>query len=509
MTSKSIKLGIQTAATLLLLVGLVHNTVYVNQTGQYYQNYTFNQSTTGDIFMNTSFDLSKEQNELVTFRLVSRQVEPGENYQVLTLINGRFESAAVTLTNQTFVGKTANWTLIPNTTNGSFSNYSAYFPVAGVSFLTVVVMDWLNTKGDSRIQNYRLIVPINAVTGASNSFSSQTGFLNFLHNVSIIGGPLGYIGYERNGAFVAQALSPFGLDISGVTVAAPSTPAGNQTGIEKFFHYNILLASRNIGEYPFIAPIYYSDYYINRIAYNWPFWYMVSVVLIFMLIASFLDDFVEYDERLKNNWLTNYPLYSIAVVSSEVIFTRRIRLAILSFRLAAIGWFNALMAHLYIQRWNEADVHMAIRLAVFPICATIFSLFWWLAAGLLATWYYGTHRRYVDNLKMIEDLNAREAELERYEEDSFSKLHIFYFFLIIFGLFFFVFPIWALWWFTLENMGYWLLQVVISVGWSLLVFEPIIALLGRIAFMAPVVRLGGYWFDYDLHEEFKLVYKLA
>lgn len=503
--------GFASLVVALALVAGAQGALYVNQTASHYQNYTFNRTDAGAYFMNTSFVLSTKKHNLDIYSLANAQIEPADGYQVYTVVFGVFPGAAPTLINQTFNGVTSNWTLYPNSTNGTHSNYTGWRTVRNLFFTHVAVMDWVNTNPDADFLNYRLVVPVVATPGAPNAHGSPNGFLNFLYNVSATGGPNGYVGYSLNKRFVAQSLTAFPIDITGATVAPSTTSSANITGIpaDALFHYNVLSASRNYGPFPYVASVYYEDYYINRLSYNWPFWFAVGLVLGFMLIANYLDDLVDYDDRLRNNWLTFYPFYSLYHCASEVIFTRRIRLAIFTLRLASMGWFNALMVYRYIQVWGQPDVNWAMRLALFPACAAVFSLFWWLFAGVLANLYYATHRRYVDNLKTIEDLNAREAELERYEEDSFSKLHIFYFFIIIFGGFFIVFPIWALWWHTLENQGYWLLQMLISFGWSLLVFEPLFALLGRAAFLAPLIRLGGYWFDYDLHEEFKLVYKIA
>lgn len=510
-----------------------------------YQNYTFNLTnyTNGSnaIFMNTSFDFNTSKNDLNTFLLVSQAVHQINTYVSNQTVYGLFYSNDSFLPeNVTFgnykgpwwkvndtINETAggaNSTLDPlyktNISNNSLpykytwniTNIYSSSGVASISYIaTALVTNWVNVNSGARTKNYVLVIPVQQ--GGAFSANNRQSYLDFLRNVSQTGSPSGIMAGELNKGetFHAAILMNYTLnyDASLNTSAGMPNPLLTASGDYIMqWRYNNLLPSRPIGNNPYTASVVYEDYKLNRMAYNWPFWFMVATVVLYMFIANYLDEYIEYDETLKDNWRTFHPFYSLNYCASEVIFTRRIRLGIVALTLASMSWFNALMVHLYIQRWWIDDVHMAIRLALFPFCAAVFSLPFTLLIGVFANLYYRTHRRYVNNLKSLEEHGARELELERYEEDSFVWLHIFYFVLIIFGLFFLVFPIWFLYWHRVENQGYWLLQVVISFGWRYLVFDVIMMFLGRIGAFYNCMKIWGFWFDYNLHEEFRVVYKI-
>ena len=272
------------------------------------------------------------------------------------------------------------------------------------------------------------------------------------------------------------------------------------------FRSNCLIRSQEITQEELL---YNKSFYLNLISYNWPFWYMIICILGFMMISNFVDEHSEYKIDMKDNYLTYYPLYSMFIISSEVIFTPRIRMAIFMFVLASIGWFNALMVYLYIELDEKADISYTYRLALFPFCSAIFSLFFAFLGGLLATFYYNSHRHYVNIVKKLDSFSEKEVALEEYEMTSFFRLHIFYFVIGFVGLFFFILPIWFLYFKNLENQGYWLLMVVIGFAWKYLVFDILVLLLGKFEVLTELLKLGGYWFDYDLHAEFKEIYKIS
>lgn len=536
------------AFRLLLTAALVSgSTCYFNFTTDpgRYQNYTFNLTnyTNGSsaIFMNTSFDLNTSKNDLNTFLLLSQQVHQINSYISNQTVYGLFYSNDTWLPeNVSFGTAKGPWWRVNGTTNDSagganstldplygtninssslpyiytknVTNIYSSSGIATISYIaTALVTHWVNVNNDARTKNYVLVIPVQQ--GGSWSANNKQSYLDFLRNVSQTGSPYGTMAGETEGGvnFHAAILKNYTLNYDASLLAPANASHPLQTPVSSYimqWRYNNLLPPRPIGNNPDIPSVVYEDYKLNRMAYSWPFWFMVAMVVMYMLISNYLEEHLEYDETMKDNWLTFHPFYSLHRCASEVIFTRRIRLGIVGLTLSAMAWFNALMVHLYIQRWWTEDVSMAIRLALFPFCAAVFSVPFTLMMGAFANLYYRTHRRYVNNLKSLENHAERELELERYEEDSFVWLHIFYFVLIIFGLFFLVFPIWFLYWHTLENQGYWLLQVVISFGWRYLIFDVILMFFGRIGAFYNCMKIWGFWFDYGLHEEFKVVYKI-
>jgi len=467
-------------AKLVFLLALISQTnCYLSQfqVCKDYQNYTFNITPTQDIFMNTTYDLDTELNNLRVYKLIGYGIQPNCGFKV------RYPSLIRT-----------------NFTGTNVSTFNPLPPVLPATQTTeVLILNFTNTNNLS--QTYHFVIPIQP------SISGNTiGQWQFLNTLSTIGTAQGYFGYiDPTGNFWAEVLQTFAFNYSAASFNNYTCGADfNNTSETEYFRYNCLIQSNNTND----ASIYYQDYQYNRISYDWAFWYAVFNILMFMMISNYVDEDFGYDETYKDNYLTFHPFYSIYKCGSSIIFTPRMRLAIVCFLNGAIGWFNALMVYLYIQIWGQADISFAYRLALFPFCAAVFSLFFAFFAGLLANFYYNSHRTYVDNVKLLTMHSEKEVELERYEEDSFSKSHIYYFGLGILGLFFFIMPVWFLYLKILENQGWWLLQVVISLAWKYLIFDVALMFLGKTAAFSGFMKLWGFWFDYDLHEEFAPFYKL-
>lgn len=465
------------AIILLLIIGKLDCYLSQYQTCQNYQNYTFNVTPSNDIFMNTTMDLDTTLNNLRVYKLVSYGILPNCNFKVRNpaLIRVNFTGTNVT----------------------TFNPLPPVLPPTQTT--EVFVMNFTNTNNAS--QFYYFVIPIQ-----QNSSGYNLGQWQFLNLLSTIGTAQGYFGYiDPTGNIWAEVLQTLGLNYTSSNFTNYTCPADfNNTLQSKYFRYNCLI-QRNLTT---DASIYYEDYRLNLIAYDWAFWYAVFNILMFMMISNYFDEEYGCEETQKDNYLTFHPLYSIYKCASPITFAPRMRLAIICFLNGAIGWFNALMVYLYVQIWGQADITFAYRLALFPFCAAVFSLFFAFLAGLLANLYYKTHRTYVNNMKQLSTHSEKEVEMERYEEDSFSKLHIYYFGLGVVGLFFFVMPVWFLYFRTLENQGWWLLQVVISLAWKYLVFDVIFTLFGKTVCGYNFMKLWGFWFDYELHEEFVPFYKL-
>lgn len=454
-----------TSFFILVVLFLQEKFAYFNSTAKCinYQKFSIN-STNNQIFMNTTYDLNSQLNDLKTYLFVS--------------------SSVVFNCNTTF-------TVFMNTTKASSTN----------TVQTLLV----NFKNVKNSLSYIIAFPIISVNSTQNFATINELLADFAMN----GNEFGMVAkIDQNENYFVQVLKTYSFSGASQNAVLPTNCLAsfdntNSTIIinpTKLFRFNCLIAQGNSN--------LYVDYKRNLISYNWAFWFAVCVVLISLVISNYVNDELPYDEKLKDNYLTHHPFYSLHYCASRVIFTPRMRLGIMTLAISAMGWFNGLMVYLYIQIDGEADVNFGIRLAVFGVFGAIFSQFFAFLGGLFAYWYYSVQKRFVNNYKRLESHQEREAEIERYEIDTFEKEHIFYFFHLLFGMFFLIMPIWFLFFKTLENQGFWLLQIVISFGFKYLVFDVVLVFIAKLGCFNSFMKLWGYWFDYSLHEEFKMIYKL-
>lgn len=483
--------------TTLILVSIafvrsqvVQGNLINNQTCGYYQNFTFNGSGS-NIFMNTSFDLNTTLNNLNIYQI------SGQHVLTYNPIYDVYKVSRI-WKNMTSDPAYSSAIQLPQ----SFVNQS-YVEVLMKQKLSdplqYLIVPFKNTNSG---KTYHLIFFVNESGDSSKTLEA------LLQTFQLQGSPSGVITIlDTNGNIISYYMKPVSLFLNGI----PSDPNFRVTenfpsNSSSFFKSNCLL---NEYENNVLIPALNEEYKINRLAYDWGFWYMVCGILGFMLVGNWVEENLDYDDRMKDNWRTFFPFYSLWYCASEIIFTPRIRLGIMFLVAASIGWFNGLMVYLYIQIYGQPDVPMAYRLALFPFCSSVFSLFFAFFGGVMANYYYKCHRDYIDKVKSVEEYSVKEKIMEEYEEISFSRLHIFYFSLGILSLFFFVMTIWFVYYKILENQGWWLLQVVIGLGWKWLVWDVIFGFMGKLKAFYGMMKLGGYWFDYDLHEDFKQFYKTS
>lgn len=336
-------------------------------------------------------------------------------------------------------------------------------------------------------KTFRFLVPAvvnNTLTSESANLISS--IQQFIQNFSDNNGKFGF--FTPSG-FTSIILRKFQVPPFAQVDDCPESDAPKPTGDQ--FNYDCLLGEQK-----------YSEYFMNKMTYDWPVWWMIFIVLTFVFVTNFVSNHMVFEERYRDNYWTFHPLYSIHHCASDVIFTSRSRLAQMYIIFCAIGFFNALMTKRYVEKTNEADQPLGLRLTVFPIFSIIFSIFTVYITGFFLNIYYKCHQTYIDDIKQADSHQAKKKVFEAYEASRYRRAYFYYILGAAVSLFFLAFTVWFLYGFKLENQGWWLLQVVIAVAFDWIVLDILIVFLARIKFLKALFKIRGFWFDYELHERY-------
>ncbi len=338
-------------------------------------------------------------------------------------------------------------------------------------------------------QKFRFLVPVNFEDNIQTSKTeSLNSILNFIQKSSDNNGKVGFF---TGNDFTSILLRNFTVSKAAFGEVSGCDAASSLAPTDKIYNYDCLL-----GEAQF------TDYFLNQLTYNWPMWFLVIGSLLFVFTTNFLKNGMTMEEKYKNNFKTFHPLYSLHECSSETIFTKRSRIAQIFIIITAIAFFNALMTRRYIEKDDQPDQPLALRLTVFPIFSIIFSIFVAYITGILLSIFYRCHRNYITNIKGANTHDEKKHVLENYEASMYQRLFAFYIICVFVAIFFMAMSTWFLYGYKLENQGWWLLQVVIAVCFDWLVLDVLIVFLARISFLASIFKIRGFWFDYDLHEQY-------
>lgn len=347
--------------------------------------------------------------------------------------------------------------------------------------VTEVVLRVVFEKADTK-DTYSLVYP---VTNTNKDPAAQLSLiLNTTETTSTPNGMYGY--FPSPNAFVAIVPRRFDYPFGNSTIAnnvCPDWSALNQT----FFRYNCL---QNDNES-------FEVYAFETVTRNIAFWLWIVLMLTFIVSSNFFDEDVELEPSIKdNNWMA-HSFVSLHLASQEQTFPRRPRIALIFVTAASIFWYNGIINFRHMNMPPKSDISLVIRLVVLGVTSAVFGLIFEFFSAIFIVVYYRQHASFVADFKREDDHHSNKQKVERFEESTFESLHLFYFQNIIFACFFFMSPIYWIYFLKTEDQAYWLLQGVIGLCWKYLCFDVVLAALAKVSFIKRVLYFRGTIPDVD------------
>jgi hypothetical protein len=295
----------------------------------------------------------------------------------------------------------------------------------------------------------------------------------------------GNFSYDDNGVeTVIIRRDPIKVDENTFTVDTSPFAAKAATENSVYF-YNCLLDNDDPTSY----------YYYNPLSLNWGFWLWNFFYFGYLLITVFLSDTMDALDIKETIW-SFHPVYSVRYFVS-IIYPKKMRMGVLFIEMTSMAFFLSLLTQ------KAHDVHLAIRLIVFPIVSMVFAIVPTWIGGFLVVNYQNAFRDYVKEIKSHDDnLKERIQSFNRLESNSFRREYLFYCYGVFVGMGLNVGTIFFMHQQLQVDHGWFILSVVIAVAMHLCFLDIIVVFLCKVTIFKKLFKYKGYYFDSHLQTEY-------
>lgn len=294
-------------------------------------------------------------------------------------------------------------------------------------------------------------------------------------------GTYGTVAYKESN--VIRILIPKEIEVNEVELTQASCGTGSASEV-KWFNCTV-------------EGIPFGDYFYNGFPRNWTMWTFMFLIFMYFLVISFENDEMSTYYHKTEYW-SHHPAYSINKQTTEIAS---------KIKKMAFLWTRTFAQLLFMSLFNRffSYTHLAIRLILFPLGAIAWSLIPIGIIGWIQNSYKKTFEVYVSEMKNCENLQQKVAVKEKWEESSYYRNYEFYVVSGAISIACSVISIIQMSEMPDEDHGWMILGLAIAVLFEILVLDIIVVFLAKKSeALNNLFKLRGYWYEYELENDFLL-----
>jgi len=238
----------------------------------------------------------------------------------------------------------------------------------------------------------------------------------------------------------------------------------------------------------------YKEFVGTGLRTNFALWTSIIWMLIFFVWTNGAENDTPINDKFANNYWTLHPLYSTMQFGSET-YTKTSRLCLW---VTTIAIQQFIVSIFYYNSVNNSNVGKITYIVAYAFIAWGVSvpLTYLLAHPLMSI--YNSHVEYARVYRGNKDVKYREYVTDQYEMGKIKLYFRFYIILLGTVILSFVASVGLIQDMEMNDHWHWLASAGGCWLFDMLIMDVLICLLGGVPSLLKVLRMRGYYIDYDL-----------